>query len=201
MRRFTQDEVSETMRQMHRRKAQGQDDIPSWLLRDFSAELAPFMAALFNLVLREGVVPHQWTKGLVVLLPKGSHSGKKGFRPVTLLSRVRIAFEKALLSRIQGQLSTCKLQGGFKRNRRTQHWAGILNDILVDSEDYGEDIYVASVDCNKAFDRISFPALLEAFKGSRDYALVRNLTVNQRLRVQGTNSWLYPSRGHHRVES
>ena len=192
---FSTDEVQNILASSNRRKAQGQDDVPSWLLRDFSEELAPFLTAFFNLVLREGTLPHQWMKGRVCLLPKAPNVGKSAFRPVTILSRVRIAFEKLLLPRISACLSTYKLQGGFKVNHRTQHWSGILNDSLAESEDCGEELLVASLDCSHAFDKIEFNALLAALQTSAYKAIIRNLVVNQRLRVSGTDSWIYPERG------
>ena len=80
---FSEEAVRELLAGMSRRKAQGQDDIPAWLLSDFAAQVAPFLTGLFNLVLQEGVLPHQWTKGKVILFPKPAKSGKRGFRPIT----------------------------------------------------------------------------------------------------------------------
>ena len=91
-------------------------------------------------------------------------------------------------------MATSKFQGGFKRHHRTHHWAGVLNDILVDIELGRKPVFVASVDCAKAFDAVSFSALLEPLSNSPCHTLVQNLTVNHQLRVHSANMWLYPPR-------
>ena len=76
---------------------------------------------LFNLVRQEGFLPHQWMKGIVIFLPKPAKRGKRGFRQITIFSKVRISFEQALLPRLESELAISKFQGGLKRHHKTHH--------------------------------------------------------------------------------
>ena len=51
-------------------------------------------------------------------------------RPITILSRVRILFEKVLLARLQAPMKNNQFQGGLKKAHRFQHWAGVLLDLI-----------------------------------------------------------------------
>ena len=59
----------------------------------------------------------------------------------------------------------------------------MINNILVHSDLGRKPLLVASVDCSKAFDTVSFSALLEPLSDSPYHTLARNLTNNQRLRA------------------
>ena len=70
-----------------------------------------------------------------------------------------------------------------------------MHDVIRAKSDAGEELLVASVDCEKAFDSVSFASLLEPASASPYQAAVKNLTCSQRLRMDGTNRWFYPRRG------
>ena len=191
----TEEEVLGCLGTMSSEKAQGQDDIPAWFLKEFKCELSKWLAKYFTLSLRSGIVPQQWQKGRAIFLPKDGSMHPSKFRPITILSRVRILFEKVLLARLQGPLKTNQFQGGFKKAHRCQHWAGVLHDVISTKDLRKEELLVASVDCEKAFDTVSFQALLEKLKNSPYLAVVSNLVCSQRIRMHGTNKWFYPERG------
>ena len=176
-------------------KAQGQDDFPAWLLKCLSSTLSPWLSQLFTLILHSGYVPHQWQKGRLILLPKDGSMSPDQFRPITILSRIRILFEKALLRRIEHLTDTNCFQGGFKRGHRCQHWAGALHDIMQLKDSEGEELLTVSLDCHKAFDSVSFESLLARFRGTPYLAVLSNLVGRQRLRIHGTHKWIYPDRG------
>ena len=108
------EEVLEELRAFNPQKAQGQDDIPAFLLKGCADELAPWLARLFRALCSGGVVPQQWLKGRTILLAKDASGDPSKFRPVTLLSRVRLLFEKLLHRRVRPLMPTHPLQGGIQ---------------------------------------------------------------------------------------
>ena len=69
-------------------KATGPDNIPPWILRDFSHILAAPLAAIYNSCLREGVLPSLWKTATIVPLPK-THppmSVEKDIRPISSIA-------------------------------------------------------------------------------------------------------------------
>ena len=53
---------------------------------------------------------------------------------------------------------------------------------------------MVAIDCEKAFDSVRFDAIMDSVKGSPLKGIIRELVCFQRLRIHGTNLWLYPDR-------
>ena len=53
-------ETEDALNKVKVNKATGPDNIPPWILRDFSHILAAPLAAIYNSCLREGVLPSLW---------------------------------------------------------------------------------------------------------------------------------------------
>ena len=193
---FAQSELIQILAYSSGRKAQGQDDIPSWFLKRFSHVLAPWLTRFFSLLTRCQLVPLQWQKGKVIFLPKDGSMKPDRFRPITILSRVRLLFERMLLSHFKSALETDAFQGGFKPGHRCHHWVGMLHDVMQVRLRSEKQLFVAKLDCAKAFDTIEFAALLNGLPVDfRFRQLVSGLTCFQRQRLHGSNIWLHPSRG------
>ena len=98
------------------------------------------------------------------------------------------------MPRMENELAPRKFQGVFKRHHRIHPWGEGLNHVLCDIKLDMKAVFVASVDCAKAFDTVSFPALQELLSDSPYHTLVQKLLPDQRLRVYGTNKWLFSAR-------
>lgn len=72
--------------------APGCDNIPSWVFKTCSYELAGIIAFIINYTFRSGEVPSSWLTAIVIPVPKASSSQSLvDFRPVSvmpLLSRL-----------------------------------------------------------------------------------------------------------------
>ena len=67
-------------------KAMGPDNIPNWILKDFSYILAAPIAAIFNSSVRQSYVPPSWKQAEILPILKVSHvtSLAKHLRPIAL---------------------------------------------------------------------------------------------------------------------
>ena len=72
--------------------APGGDDIPAWVYRNCSFELADVISDIFNCCFRTGTVPVSWLTAIVTPVPKVSHPASlSDFRPISVtpvLSRI-----------------------------------------------------------------------------------------------------------------
>ena len=64
------DEVEKQLARLNPRKATGPNEIPAWVLWDFTPFLSGPLCAVFNSSSSEGVVPDLWKTAYVTPLPK-----------------------------------------------------------------------------------------------------------------------------------
>ena len=82
--------------------------VPTWLVKDLSGTLAPFIAALFNRSLVTGCFPSAFKRAVVRPLLKKSGldaSEMKNYRPVSKLSFLSKLLEKVVQSRLRDFLT------------------------------------------------------------------------------------------------
>ena len=74
------------------RTSPGNDNIPYWVYRDCSNELADIVSRLFNMSVRRGVIPAAWRTAVITPVPKCIPvSGVSDLRPISvtpILSRM-----------------------------------------------------------------------------------------------------------------
>ena len=91
-------------------KSPGPDGLQNWILRDFSAQLAGPVCAIFNASIREGFVPGRWKEANVVPVPKAHppRSIESDLRPISLTSTLGKLLESIvgtwILERIDDKL-------------------------------------------------------------------------------------------------
>ena len=88
-------EVCDLLAALDVTKASGQDGISARMLRYTAPSIASSLTQLFNLSLNSGVIPYDWKKSLIVLIPQNSGSSKPtSYRPISLLSIVSKVLEQ-----------------------------------------------------------------------------------------------------------
>ena len=90
----------------------------------------------------------------VVKDPQGDHSDPNNYRGITLGNLFSKLFEFALDSKIVPYMNSDSLQFGFKKKTSTSHALYTLKSTIDHFNKRGSDVYVAFLDCTKAFDRI-----------------------------------------------
>ena len=80
--------------------ASGCDDIPAWLLRTCSFELADIIAHIMNCSINSGKVPSYWLNALVTPVPKVSNPASfSDFRPISVTPLLSRLTEKLIVRR------------------------------------------------------------------------------------------------------
>ena len=79
--------IVKKIKAMKDNKSPGVDGIPPKLLTETVDQISIPLARVFNLSLKEGLVPFEWKKAnFIPLFKKGSRNKSENYRPVTLTS-------------------------------------------------------------------------------------------------------------------
>ena len=129
---------------------------------------------LCNEVWSKGIFPEEWTKSILVTLPKKGDLGEcKNYRTISLMSQVGKVMMKVLLSRLKAQteMYVSEEQAGFRRDRSTVQQILTLRIMAEKAKRIDKPIFNCFVDFQKAFDSVArdiSEAVLESYGiGSR----------------------------------
>ena len=113
---------------------------------------------LFNGIIQHGFVPIDFLSGTISPIVKnaqGDLSSCNNYRGITLGCLPAKLFEYALQLKLSHILGTDPLQFGFKKRTGTTHALYTLKSTVDYFVRNGSKVFVAFLDCTKAFDRIS----------------------------------------------
>jgi len=157
---FTEEEIEKCVKKLKNNKACGLDKILNEFIIHTFPTLKQVYINLFNLALKSGVVPTDWTIGVIVPIykNKGSISDVDNYRGITLLSCIGKLFTLVLNDRVKLFLEDRNLlgeeQAGFRNGYSTIDHVFTLNFIVNLYLQKKKKVFCAFVDYRKAFDSI-----------------------------------------------
>ena len=120
---------------------------------------------LFNIVLENGIVPTEWTVGLIRPLykKKGNPTDPNNYRGITLLSCFGKLFTAVLNERLTSYFEENHLigeeQAGFRHGHSTLDHIFVLHSLIDLYLSKRERVYCAFIDYKKAFDLVDRSSL------------------------------------------
>ena len=123
-----------------------------------SGELLRHLQTLFNAMLQHSYVPTDFLRGTISPIVKdsqGDMSDTSNYRGITLSCLPAKLFEYIVQAKVSRLLGTDDLQFGFKSKTSTSHAIFTLKATIDHFNKKGSNVFVAFLDCTKAFDRIS----------------------------------------------
>ena len=193
-------EVESLLKQLNTKKSPGHDGIPTRLLKEAAAELAPSLAVLYNLSFQTGDIPQDWKDATASPIhKKGAKTSPTNYRPISLLSITSKIQEKIVYSRLYKHILPYlpPHQSGFRQHDGTELQLARLVHQISAARDSGQSVLTCFFDLSKAFDRVWHKGLLAKLLhyGVRDRALtwVEAYLTGRRQRVKvldTTSSWL-----------
>ncbi len=162
---FTEEEVRKSTSYLKNGKASGIDHIINEFIKHSPPQMVTLIVNFFNLILETGIVPQDWTLGIIVPIykNKGSMEDPDNYRGITLLSCMGKLFTAILNKRLYQFLDLNKLlgeeQAGFREGYSTLDHIFVLNSLIELYLGKGRRIYAAFVDYRKAFDSIDRTSL------------------------------------------
>ena len=122
--------VAKKIKAMKDNKSPGVDGIPPKLLMETVQQISIPLARVFNLSLKEGVVPFEWKEANIIpLFKKGSRNKSENYRPVSLTSVICKLLERLIKDHMVDFLVKHKLLNS------SQH--GFLNSLLIKLKAHG----------------------------------------------------------------
>lgn len=183
-------------------KSCGLDPIPTSLVKEHAASLAPTITNIVNLSLLTGDVPSELKQAVITPLLKSSSLDPnilKNYRPVSNLHYVSKLVEKVVAKQLSQHLLNNNLSEPFQSAYRTCHstetaLTRVSNDILQ-ALDSKQSVILVLLDMSAAFDTIDHTILLNmlevrygiegtAHQWFRSYLSDRS----QRVHIQGVSS-------------
>lgn len=167
---ITEGDIRKTINSLKNGKSPGPDGICNEFYEKFGNTISTFLLRMYKKSLEDGKLPSTLNEATITLIPKkGKDLDQVGsYRPVSLLNSDLKILAKTLASRLSPLVT--KLihpdQTGFIPDRHLFHNVRRLLNILYSPRQPKEDLFILSLDAQKAFDCVELPylyAVLEKF--------------------------------------
>ena len=148
-------------------KAMGPDNIPNWILKDFSYIIASPIAAIYNSSVRQSYVPPSWKQAEILPIPKVPQvtSLAKHLRPIALTPELSKVLESFVVSWMREATVHSETQyGGIKDSSATLALITMLHHVLQRLERKNTYVRILLIDFSKAFYHIDHNILLDKLK-------------------------------------
>ena len=150
-------EVRNAIRTLKNGKSPDPDNIPGELLKHGGESLIKIFTTICQQIWKTKKWPDQWTKSLIIPIPKKGDSRKcSNYHTLSLIPHASKILLRIILNRLNPQAETilAEEQAGFRKSRSTIEQ--ILNcRILMEKHiENNKDVYHNFIDFKKAFDRV-----------------------------------------------
>lgn len=162
---FSPNEIIEAIKMLKRGKAAGHDGITSEMLKLLGTNGIEMITTLMNKISEESTIPTEWELGIILPIhKKGNKRDCNNYRGVTLLSNVSKIYERLLDNRLKTKIESQleESQSGFRKGRGIQDHIFTIKQLI--EKHFNNDIYVAFIDLQKAFDSVPRELIWDSLK-------------------------------------
>ena len=157
---FTASEIERGVLKLKNSKSPGIDGIKNEYIKLAKAKMTPVYVSLFNLILRSGAIPEQWSIAKIkpIYKNKGDRNDPDNYRPISLISCLGKLFTSLLSDRLSAFLEDNEIlynnQAGFRKNFSTNDHIFSLYAIIELLKFEKKKLFCSFVDFSKAFDSV-----------------------------------------------
>ena len=155
---ITEKEIYKALSSLKNGKAAGTDNLPAEALKEGGTGIINQLHQLLNLIWATEKIPTEWSKGLLVKLPKYGELSQCGkWRGITLLSIPSKVLSKIILERMKDTIDNVLRdeQAGFRKERSCDDQIATLRIIVEQSIEWQSLLYTCFIDFEKAFDSVN----------------------------------------------
>ena len=165
----TESRVLQIITHMKKSKVCGEDNIPNKIIYDCRETILKPLTHIINLSIRKGYFPKAWKIAKTLPLhKKGSKQLASQYRPISLLSKLSLVYEKIIHEQISNYFTINNLfhqnQHGYLKNRSCMTALLTIYDKWVRSINDKKLVGVLCMDLTAAFDLVSKDTLVEKLK-------------------------------------
>ena len=143
-------------------KAPGADNIPAELLKHGGKELIALMTSLFQKIWVTKTWPDEWTRSLIIPLPKKGNPRKcQNYRTISLIAHSSKVMLKIILNRLKNEAEE---QAGFRPGRSTVEQIFNCCIMMEKHLQHQKELFHNFTDFKKAFDRVWRDGLWHALR-------------------------------------
>ena len=116
------EEVEKAVKDLKNNKASGVDGIPAEVMKAGGESLVAMFHELCQKIWKSTVIPAEWTKSLLILIPKKGDLKKcENYRTISLINHSSKILLSILLQRLKGEIEPhlSDEQAGFRKERST----------------------------------------------------------------------------------
>ena len=152
---ISEEEVAAAIKGLKIGKAAGPTGVVSEMMKAAGGFGSRWMTDLINNIVKEGCIPDDWRKSILVLVykVKGDPLVCVSYRAIKLLEQPMKVLERVLENRIRCQVSIDNMQFGFMPGKGTTDAIFIMRQVQEKHQTKKKKLYYAFVDLEKAFDR------------------------------------------------
>ena len=199
-------QVEKRLSQIKLKKAIGPDNIPNWILKEYSDILAPPVSAIFNTTLRTANIPSMWLSANICPLAKVKPPTdiKKDLRPISLTPILAKTLESFPVRWIRSECGNVDINqyGAIERSSTTHALLQILHPIFKATDKPKYFARILMIDFSKAFDHIHHQTALNKMKSNGAHTVLvdwfRAFLTKRRQRVKigkSVSEWKYINGG------
>jgi len=141
---------------LKKKKSRGYDGISAQHLSLCGGMFIEHLVLLYQMIFNLGIVPDSFSIGCLTPIPKKNKppSDCSSFRPITVSTVFCKIFENLIIEELRTKCTVQAHQFGFQSRLGCGHALSALVSALVDAEDRGESIALATHDVRRAFDSL-----------------------------------------------
>jgi len=153
---ITFEEVKVAIKKAKSGKAPGPSGVVGEMLKAAGDVGIQWMTDLCNAVVSEGKIPEDWRKSWMVSVYKGKGNALEcgSYRGIKLLDQVMKVLERVIERRVRDKVQINGMQFGFRSGRGTTDAIFIVRQMQERFLAKKQEVWMAFVDLEKAFDRV-----------------------------------------------
>ena len=159
---MSSDDATSAIKKLKPGKSDGYDGLSSDYYCKGTPLLSRYISALFNCMITHCYVPNSFCISTIIPIPKGSNKGTstvKNYRGIALSNLLSKIFDNCIISLQESCLLTDDLQFAYKSKTSTVQCISTITEIINYYIKNSSNLYMCTLDCTKAFDRVSLVLL------------------------------------------
>ena len=159
---FSRNGVSLAISKLKIKKSAGLDKLTVESIKYAHPKLLDKLSMFLTACCKHGVVLSNFWYGQITHVPKNNNTnlGNENYRPITTINVLVKVYEYCLVDKLQKCVNFHEMQFGFTAGGGCDNAVFIMNSVIEYFTQSKSNVFVATLDLTKAYDRVSHCGLL-----------------------------------------